>query len=172
MVTGSISVLRVSKTLRNFRWSPISIALATQGKYFLMLSSIGIGAMFSPPKIRNVLVCRACAQYENFTFGLQPVLKFPILNLWQFWHSNCGFLSKISKEIEWPNQILSRQSQFCVIFNCWSCGKKTWSTIENYAKLGPSWQNLVWPFNFFSNFALETTIRMSKLSEVWDWQFQ
>ena len=53
MVTGSISVLRVSKTLRNFRWSPISIALATQGKYFLMLSSIGIGAMFSPPKNRN-----------------------------------------------------------------------------------------------------------------------
>ena len=43
---------------------------------------------------------------------MQPVLKFPILNLWRFWHTNCGFLSKF--EIEWPNQILSRQSQFCV----------------------------------------------------------
>ena len=100
-------------------------------------------------------------------FELQPLMKSPVSNLWRFWHSNCGFSSKIWKEIEWPNQILPGWTQFCVIFNCWSCGKKSWSTIENYTKLGPSWQNLVWPFNFFSYFALETTIRMSKSSEVW-----
>ena len=53
-VAESISVLRVSRTLRNFRLSPISIALATHGKYFLMLSSIGMGAMFSPPAVIKI----------------------------------------------------------------------------------------------------------------------
>ena len=80
--------------------------------------------------------------------------------------------AKFEKKIEWPNQILSRWSQFCVFFNCRSRFFATRSTIENYTKLGLSWQNLVWPLIFFSNFALETTIRMSKSSKVWDWQFQ
>ena len=127
----------------------------------------GFGEAWRPswPRLLLLTVLKLC-------IGLQLVLKFPILNLWRFWYSNCSFLSKISKEIEWSNQILSRQSQLCVIFNCWSCGKKSWSTIEKYTKLGPYWQNLVLPFNFFWNFALETTVRMSKSSEVWDWQFQ
>ena len=93
------------------------------------------------------------SQYLKMAFGLQPLLKSPVSNLWRFWHSNCGFLSKIWKEIEWPNQILPGWTQFCVIFNCWSCGKKSWSTIKNYTKVGPSWQNLVWLFNFFLSFA-------------------
>ena len=42
---------------KNLYFCAKSKVLATQGKYFLMLSSIGMGAMFSPPKIRNVLVC-------------------------------------------------------------------------------------------------------------------
>jgi hypothetical protein len=42
--------------------------------------------------------------------------------------------------------------------------------LKNTQKLGQSWQNLVLPFNFFWNFALETTIRISQSSEVWDWQ--
>ena len=39
-------------------------------------------------------------------------------------------------------------------------------------KLGPSWVNLVWPFNFFFNFALETMIRMSKSRVIWEFKFQ
>ena len=47
---------------KNLYFCAKSKVLATQGKYFLMLSSIGIGAMFSPPKNRNDLV--------NVTFGI------------------------------------------------------------------------------------------------------
>ena len=57
-VTGSTSVLRVKRTLRNFFLSPINIALATQGNCFLIVSSIGIGATFSPPAVMRISLAR------------------------------------------------------------------------------------------------------------------
>ena len=39
-------------------------------------------------------------------------------------------------------------------------------------KLGPSLKDLFWPYNFFLNFALKTTVKMSKLLEVWEFKFQ
>ena len=42
---------RVKKQERNFFLSPITIALLTIGSSFLILSSIGIGATFSPPAV-------------------------------------------------------------------------------------------------------------------------
>ena len=57
-VTGSTSVLRVKRTLRNFFLSPINIALATQGNCFLIVSSMGIGATFSPPAVIRISLAR------------------------------------------------------------------------------------------------------------------
>ena len=42
---------RVNKQERNFFLSPITIALLTIGSSFLIVSSIGIGATFSPPAV-------------------------------------------------------------------------------------------------------------------------
>ena len=39
-------------------------------------------------------------------------------------------------------------------------------------KIGSLPKNLVRPFNFFWNFALETMIRMSKFSVIWEFKFQ
>ena len=61
-----------------------------------------------------------------------------------------------------------------ILYKFWilSCGKKTWSIINNYAKLGCPYENLVWSFNFFWNFALLTIIRMSKACEIWEFKFR
>ena len=58
-----------------------------------------------------------------------------------------------------------------VMFQLYLVAKKLWPTIEKYTKLGLPRQDLILPFNFFWNFALEITFRMSISSWVWDWQF-
>ena len=58
-------------------------------------------------------------------------------------------------------------------FSIVSCRKRQLDhKLKNYSKLGLSWENLAWPFNFFWNFALETLIRMSKWLEISDFKFQ
>jgi len=39
---------------RNFRWSPTTMQLLTHGSSFFTASSIGTGAMFSPPAVIKI----------------------------------------------------------------------------------------------------------------------
>ena len=57
-------------------------------------------------------------------------------------------------------------------FSIISCGKKTLTNNWEIQKIGMLTANLVYPFNFFWNFALETTFRMSISSWVWELKFQ
>lgn len=71
---------RVMSMDRNFLLSPINIQLDTQGRHSFTVSSIGTGAIFSPPAvmISSVIVTSSISHY---TLKGDAIINLPLLQI-------------------------------------------------------------------------------------------